>query len=310
MVLDLQTVAASPFFVVGMAATLVLTKALLITGLARLFGMEWSQAMGAGLLLSQGGEFGFVLFAQAQNALLIAPEGASLFSAIVTFSMATTPFLMLFARRFEFARPKNPANLAGPDEATRGTAIIVGYGRFGQTVAQMLMGHGFEVVLIDKKPAQIEVSSRFDMKVYYGDGTRIDLLRRSGAEEAQLIAFCHDDPSLDSRMLEPIAEAFPQAALLVRAFDRRQVLALKDMDLAGIVREVFESAICMGVQAMETLGVPQAEIEEVERRYRENDEQRLAAQEAQGTLMAAKELMFRPGRRMRLIARGEEEEKA
>ena len=310
MVLDLQTVAANPFFVVGMAATLVLTKALLITGLARLFGMEWSQAMGAGLLLSQGGEFGFVLFAQAQNALLIAPEGASLFSAIVTFSMATTPFLMLFARRFEFARPKNPANLAGPDEATRGTAIIVGYGRFGQTVAQMLMGHGFEVVLIDKKPAQIEVSSRFDMKVYYGDGTRIDLLRRSGAEEAQLIAFCHDDPSLDSKMLEPIAEAFPQAALLVRAFDRRQVLALKDMDLAGIVREVFESAICMGVQAMETLGVPQAEIEEVERRYRENDEQRLAAQEAQGTLMAAKELMFRPGRRMRLIARGEEEEKA
>jgi len=310
MVLDLQTVAANPFFVVGMAAMLVLTKALLITGLARLFGMEWSQAMGAGLLLSQGGEFGFVLFAQAQNALLIAPEGASLFSAIVTFSMATTPFLMLFARRFEFARPKNPANLAGPDEATRGTAIIVGYGRFGQTVAQMLMGHGFEVVLIDKKPAQIEVSSRFDMKVYYGDGTRIDLLRRSGAEEAQLIAFCHDDPSLDSKMLEPIAEAFPQAALLVRAFDRRQLLALKDMDLAGIVREVFESAICMGVQAMETLGVPQAEIEEVERRYRENDEQRLAAQEAQGTLMAAKELMFRPGRRMRLVARGEEEEKA
>ena len=310
MVLDLHTVAANPVFVIGMAAILVLTKALLISGLARLFGMEWSQAMGAGLLLSQGGEFGFVLFAQAQNALLVAPEGASLFSAIVTFSMATTPFLMLFARRFEFAKPKNPTNLAGPDEATRGTAIIVGYGRFGQTVAQMLMGHGFEVVLIDKKPAQIEVSSRFDMKVYYGDGTRIDLLRRSGAEEAQLIAFCHDDPSLDSRVLEPIAEAFPQAALLVRAFDRRQLLALKDMDLAGIVREVFESAICMGVQAMATLGVPQPEIEEVERQYRQNDEQRLAVQGEQGTLMAAKELMFRPGRRMRLIARGEEEEKA
>lgn len=310
MVLDLQTVAANPLFVIGMAAMLVMTKALLISGLARLFGMEWSQAMGAGLLLSQGGEFGFVLFAQAQNAQLIAPEGASLFSAIVTFSMATTPFLMLFARRFEFARPKNADNLAGPDEATRGTAIIVGYGRFGQTVAQMLMGHGFEVVLIDKKPAQIEVSSRFDMKVYYGDGTRIDLLRRSGAEEAQLIAFCHDDPSLDSRMLEPIAEAFPQAALLVRAFDRRQLLALRDMDLAGIVREVFESAICMGIQAMQTLGVPQAEIEEVERKYRENDEQRLTVQGEQGTLMAAKELMFRPGRRMHLTARGEEEEEA
>ena len=310
MVLDLHAVAAYPLFVIGMAAMLVMTKALLITGLARLFGMEWTQAIGTGLLLSQGGEFGFVLFAQAQNALLIAPQGASLFSAIVTFSMATTPFLMLFARRLEFARPKSLANPAGPDEATRGTAIIVGYGRFGQTVAQMLMGHGFEVVLIDKKPAQIEVSSRFDMKVYYGDGTRIDLLRRSGAEEARLIAFCHDDASLDSRVLEPIAEAFPQAALLVRAFDRRQLLALKDMDIAGIVREVFESAICMGVQALDTLGVPQAEIEEVERKYRENDDQRLTVQGEQGTLLAAKELMFRPGKRMRLMTRGEEEETA
>ncbi|HKY83140.1 MAG TPA: monovalent cation:proton antiporter-2 (CPA2) family protein [Sphingobium sp.] len=308
MVLDLHTVAANPWFVIGMAAILVVTKAALITGLARLFGMEGTQAIGTGLLLSQGGEFGFVLFAQAQNSLLIAPEGASLFSAIVTFSMATTPFLMLFARKLEFARPKSAAGLPGPDESTRGTAIIVGYGRFGQTVAQMLMGHGFELVLIDKKPAQIEVSGRFDMKVHYGDGTRIDLLRRAGAEEARLIAFCTDDSGFSPQVLEPIAEAFPQAALLVRAFDRRQLLAFKDMDLAGVVREVFESAICMGVQAMDALGVPQSEIEEVERQYRLNDEQRLTVQGEQGNLMAAKELMYRPGRRMRLIARGDGEE--
>lgn len=307
MVLDLHAVAENPLFVIGMAAALVIAKTLLITGLARLFGMEWTQAVSAGLLLSQGGEFGFVLFAQAQNALLIAPEGASLFSAIVTFSMATTPFLMLFARKLEFARPKSTANLPVPDGNTRGTAIVVGYGRFGQTVAQMLMGHGFDLVLIDKKPSQIEVSSQFDMKVHYGDGTRIDLLRRSGAEDARLIAFCIDDPTLDKRQLEPIAEAFPQAALLVRAFDRRQVLSLRDMDLAGVVRELFESAICMGVQAMEILGVPPGEIEEVERQYRENDEQRLTVQSEHGTLIAAKDLMFRPGRRMRLSARGEGE---
>lgn len=310
MVLDLHAVAAYPFFVIGMAATLVLVKTLLITGLAKLFGMEWPQAISAGLLLSQGGEFGFVLFAQAQNALLIAPQAASLFSAIVTFSMATTPFLMLFARRLEFARPKGTASPPGPDENTRGTAIIVGYGRFGQTVAQMLMGHGFAVVLIDRKPAQIEVSSRFDMKVHYGDGTRIDLLRRAGAEDARLIAFCIDDPALDTPVLQPIAEAFPQAALLVRAFDRRHLLTLSSMDLTGVVRELFESAICMGVQAMEALGVPQKEIEEVERQYRQNDEQRMAAQIEQGSLLAAKELMYRPGRRMRLIARGEGEEEA
>ncbi len=308
MVLDLRTVAANPLFVLSMAAMLVVTKAAIITGLARLFGMAWQQALGAGLLLSQGGEFGFVLFAQAQGALLIAPQAASLFSAIVTFSMATTPFLMLFARRFEFAQAKNGPDLPGPDDAPRGTAIIVGYGRFGQTVAQMLIGHGFGVVLIDKKPAQIEVSSRFDMKVYYGDGTRIDLLRRSGADDARLIAFCIDDPSLDSHALQPIAEAFPQAALMVRAFDRRQLLALQDMDLAGIVREVYESAICMGVQAMQALGVPDEEVEEVERQYRANDEQRLALQIEHGDLIAAKDLMFRPGKGMRLLSRGDKED--
>jgi CPA2 family monovalent cation:H+ antiporter-2 len=305
MVLDLHTVAANPFFVIGMAAMLVVTKAAIITGLARLFGMEWTQAIGSGLLLSQGGEFGFVLFAQAQNALLIAPQAASLFSAIVTFSMATTPFLMLFARRLEFAKPKTGLDLPGPEDAPRGTAIIVGYGRFGQTVAQMLMGHGFGVVLIDKKPSQIEISGKFDMKVYYGDGTRIDLLRRSGAEDARLIAFCIDDPSLDGKALEPIAEAFPQAALLVRAFDRKQLLTLQELDLAGVVREVFESAICMGVQAMQALGVPPDEVVEVERQYRQNDEQRLAAQIEHGSLLAAKDLMYRPGRAMRLFSRDE-----
>lgn len=307
MVLDLRTVAANPLFVLSMAAILVAVKAGIITGLARLFGMGWQQALGAGLLLSQGGEFGFVLFAQAQNAYLIAPQAASLFSAIVTFSMATTPFLMLFARRFEFAPPKDRSDLPGPDDAPRGTAIVVGYGRFGQTVAQMLMGHGFGVVLIDKKPAQIEVSSRFDIKVYYGDGTRIDLLRRAGGEEAHLIAFCIDDPTLDSQTLEPIAEAFPQAAMMVRVFDRRQLLELKDMQLAGMVREVYESAVCMGVQAMQVLGVPPKEVEEVERQYRENDDQRLALQIEHGSLLAAKDLMYRPGRGMRLLTRGDGE---
>ncbi|MET0371223.1 MAG: cation:proton antiporter [Sphingobium sp.] len=310
MVLDLHAVAQNPLFVLGMAAILVATKAALITGLARLFGLEWPQAVGTGLLLSQGGEFGFVLFAQAQNAYLVAPEAASLFSAIVTFSMATTPFLMLFARRLEFAKPKPTAGLPNVEDAPRGTAIIIGYGRFGQTVAQMLMGHGFAVVLIDKKPAQIEVSSQFDMQVWYGDGLRIDLLRRAGAEDAQLICFCIDDPALDARALEPIAEAFPQAAILVRAFDRRQLLALRDIDLAGVVREVYESAICMGIQAMQVLDVPDAQIEEVERQYRENDEQRLAVQTEHGTLLAAKDLMYRPGQRMLLRSRGDRKEEA
>ncbi|MDF0540834.1 cation:proton antiporter [Sphingobium sp. H39-3-25] len=302
MVLDLRAVMANPLFVIGIAVTLVVTKVLIIAGLARLFGMTGKAAIGLGLLLSQGGEFGFVLFAQAQSALLIAPQAGSLFSAIVTLSMATTPFLMLFARRLEFAKPSATDDLPDPEAAPRGNALVIGYGRFGQTVAQMLMGHGFGVTLIDKKPAQIEISSQFDVKVYYGDGTRIDLLHRAGADEARLIAFCIDDPSFDRKHLEPIMEAFPQASIMVRAYDRRQLMKFQDLDIGGVVREVYESAICMGVQAMEQLGVPQWEIAEVERQYRENDAQRLAVQTEHGTLLAAKDLMYRPGRAMTLLA--------
>lgn len=299
MVLDVQAVLANPLFVFGMAALLVAVKTGIIFGLARLFGMDTTQAFALGLLLSQGGEFGFVLFTQAQGALLIAPSAASLFSAIVTVSMATTPFLLLLARKLEFSRRSDEDKPDGPDEAPDETALVIGYGRFGQTVAQMLMGHGCGVTLIDKKPAQIELSSQFNMKVYYGDGTRVDLLRRAGAEKARIIAFCIDGNGLDPKTLQPILEAFPQAAVLVRAYDRRHLLQLGELDLAGAVREVFESSVQMGLQAMTALGVPEAEILEVERRYRENDRQRLDAQGAAGTLHAAKDLMYRPGHSMR-----------
>lgn len=302
MVLDIRAVVDNPGFVIGMALVLVTVKALLLTGLAMAFGMDRKAALGLGLLLSQGGEFGFVLFTQAREALLVAPEAASMFSAIVTLSMASTPFLMLFARRLEFARPQDDREDL-PEIADKGPAIIVGYGRFGQTVAQMLAGHGFSLTLIDRKPSQIELSGRFDIKVHYGDGTRVDLLRNAGAEEASLIAFCIDDPSLDGKQLTPILEAFPQAAILVRAYDRRHLLRLDDLDIAGSVREVFESAVTMGTMSLRLLGVSEGEVEEVEQQYRESDRRRMDIQRSKGDIMAAKDLMYRPGHAMILRSR-------
>lgn len=298
MVLDISVILAQPLFILSMAALLVITKAALIALVAWLFGMGRGNALGLGLLLSQGGEFGFVLFSQARDAMLIAPEAATMFSAIVTLSMVTTPFLLGLARRLEFATPTSESTLDGPEAAPPARAIIVGYGRFGQTVAQLLTGSGFAVTLIDRKPAQIELSGRFDTKVYYGDGTRLDLLRRAGGEEANVIAFCMDDPGFDAAAVRPIAQAFPQASLFVRAFDRRQLIALNGADLAGVTREVFESAVRMGLDVLRTLGLPDDQILDVERQYRDNDRERLDRQIAVGDLMAAKDLMYRPGRTM------------
>ena len=187
MVLDIGLVLERPLLVLTLAAGLVGVKLAVLAGIARLAGMTWKAALGMGLLLSQGGEFGFLLFTQASDAMLIAPSAASLFSAVVTLSMVSTPFLMLFARNFEFAPDRDGPVLEDPENAPRGSALVIGYGRVGQIVAQMLHAVDCSVTLIDRKPSQIELSGRLDTKVYYGDGLRLDLLRRAGAEEAKLI---------------------------------------------------------------------------------------------------------------------------
>ncbi len=292
MVVDVDAVLANPMFVIGMAAALVVVKTALIFALARAFGMETRPAFGLGLLLSQGGEFGFVLFAQAQDALLIEPSAASLFGAVVTLSMATTPFLLMIARRYEYAPSKMDVP-EGPEAAKQSSAIIVGYGRFGQTVSQMLLAQGVSVTLIDVKPAQIERTAEFGVKVYYGDGRRIDLLRTAGAAQASLILFCTDDPTLGPKELEPIMTTFPQAAVLVRAFDRRQMIALAPLDVRVSIREVFESAVLMGIEGLKVLSVDDARIAEIESEYRRRDVERLEAQGVTGDLHSLQHMMFR-----------------
>ena len=297
MVLDVQAVLTYPVYVIGMAAALVITKTLVIFLLARAFGFGNRLAFSLGLLLSQGGEFGFVLFTQAQDALLIEPQAASLFSAVVTLSMATTPFLLALARRFEKTGEATD-DLDGPEAASQAHALVIGYGRFGQTVAQMLMAEGIAVTLIDRKPSQIQLSSTFGLKVYYGDGRRIDLLRKAGADKARLIVFCIDDRTFNGEQLESITHAFPDARFLMRAFDRRQLIQFSRAGAAGTVREIFESAVTVGREALRELDIAPDRIDEVEAEYRRRDLARLEKQAEAGDLYAAKEMMFRPGNPM------------
>ncbi|WP_238995742.1 cation:proton antiporter [Sphingomonas solaris] len=296
MMLDLHVVAARPAFVIGMALLVVVVKAALIYGIARAFRIANRQALALGLLLSQGGEFGFVLFAQAEGARLIAPEAASLFGAIVTLSMATTPFLMKLARPYyQSVGPGARDDLDRPD-GNSAPAIVVGYGRFGQTVAQMLMAKSVPVTIIDRDAEQIDVSTDFGTKVYYGDGLRLDLLRLAGAGEARAIVFCVDGDGLTAEVLDPLLRAFPQAAVLARVYDRRSLIRLDGLDLAGTTREVFESAVCMGRQALGAMGFADEEIATVEQEYRARDGRRLEAQSRSGDLRSAMETMFSPDR--------------
>jgi glutathione-regulated potassium-efflux system protein KefB len=299
MMLDLHVIAERPLFVIAMALAVIATKTAVMFGVARLFGVSNRGALGFGLLLSQGGEFAFVLFAQASQALLIRPEAASLFGAIVTLSMATTPFLMMFSSRF-LTPPPSKEERPGPDGGSGPAAIIVGYGRFGQTVAQMLLAAGVRVSLIDRKIEQIDVARKFDVTVHYGDGTRIDLLRQAGAEEARAIIFCVDGDGLGKSALRPILNAFPNTAILVRAYDRRHMMELADLDLTGAVRETFESAVLLGREALESLGIGPANVDTIEAEYRRRDGSRLEAQIASGDITVRRDMMFNHDRRMKL----------
>ena len=290
MMLDLHAIAERPGFVLAMAILLVLAKTIIITALGLVFRMPWRGALALGLLLSQGGEFGFVLFAQAEHALLIAPEAASLFGAVVTLSMATTPFLMRTTRRFRREPEPSAEGLAEPN-GDGARAIVIGYGRFGQTVAQMLIGQKISVTLIDRDVGMIRTAGDFGAKVYYGDGSRIDLLRQAGAAEAQLLMFCIDGTVIDSAVLGAVHEAFPQASIFVRAFDRRHVMRLRGAPVEAVVREVFESAVVMARRAMLAVGVDDTEIARTEADYRARDLERLKLQKESGDLRAGRDLL-------------------
>ena len=292
MLLDLRVIAERPLAVVGLAVMVIAVKAAVLYPLARVFGMKPGRSISIALLLSQAGEFGFVLFAQAASGRLIAPEAASLFGAVVTLSMVATPFLMMLIDALQKRRPDEDADLEGPEFSPETNAIVVGYGRFGQTVAQMLYAKRIPVTLIDSNAKQIERVEEFGHKVYYGDGTRIDLLRTAGAETAEAILFCHDDRSFNRDKLEAVLEAFPQAAVMVRVFDRRDEIALDGLDLELIQREVFESAVAMGTAALHSMRVADREVERVEQEYRLRDSERLQAQSETGDLHAGQDRSF------------------
>lgn len=290
MMLDLNAIADSPFFVVGFAALLIAVKASIIMGMGLLLKMTWRSALALGLLLSQGGEFAFVLYTVAQGALLIEEDAASVFGAVVTLSMAATPFLMMATRRIR-REPTESGDEERPGPEPEGaSAVVVGYGRFGQTVAQALECGGLSVTVIDNDVKRIDMAEEFGWKVYFGDGMRIDMLRQAGAGEAELIMFCTEDEQLEPDLIEAMHEAFPDAAIYVRGYDRRSVIALADTAVEYVMREMFESALRMARMGLDNVGLSAEEIDRAEDTYRRHDRDRMKVQLEAGDIYAAQDL--------------------
>ncbi|ONG52118.1 hypothetical protein BKE38_15005 [Pseudoroseomonas deserti] len=291
MSVDLAVVwAQAPLLLAGVFL-LVALKSVATYGLARVFGHPPATALRAALILAQGGEFGFVLYSAAAAAGVMGGDLASLLVALVTLSMAVTPPLLRLAPRI-LSRCGRPMPEEDFSDA-KGSVMVVGFGRMGQLVTQVLQRHGVQPVLIDTDVQRIQEAARFGSRVHYGDGTRLDVLRAAGGGRVRLIAVCTDRPEITNRVVTLVQEAFPETALVVRAFDRRHALSLLERGIENPIRETVESALILGREALLALGVPREQAEAVEQEVRLRDRERLAAQQI-GGLFAGPEPLTPP----------------
>ena len=279
--IDLGLVRANLGVIALIVLTLMATKGLVIFALARLTGSPRADALRIAGVLAQGGEFAFVLFGAAATARIMSPTESNILIAAVTISLALTP--LAFALANYLARAKNQAEEMEMDFSdAKGKVVIIGFGRFGQIVAQFLLSQGIEVTAIERDVEQIRAASRFGFRVYYGDGTRLDVLRAAGASDASLIALCIVKDESSSKVIDLVQTHFPLAKLYARAYDRRQSLSLLRKNVDFQIRDTYESAVTFGVAALEGLGFTAEAAREVEEDIRRRDAERMALQLAEG----------------------------
>jgi glutathione-regulated potassium-efflux system protein KefB len=289
MSLDLGVVAAEwPLVAAGVLAFMAV-KALAIYAVARAFGADHREALERAALFAQGGEFAFVLYGGALAAGVFDARAAAAMSAVVILSMALTPLVVLLLDRL---RTEPAPSLDGIEEppCLSGRVLIIGFGRFGQVVSQPLLARGVDVSIIDSDVDMIRAAGNFGFKVYYGDGSRLDVLRASGAGRADAVVVCVDRPAAADRIVELARHEFPHAKLFVRAFDRGHALRLVQAGVEYQLRETLESALLFGERVLAGLGFEAEEVAETMADVRRRDGERFELQLA-GGITAGRALM-------------------
>jgi len=292
MSLNLAVVVADWQWVVGGVILFMVVKAIGIYGVARLFRASHNEALERSALFAQGGEFAFVLFGAAFMAGLFDARTSAILTAIVILSMVLTPLVTIAVSRWLLKSDDiSVDDIDGVDRAKglRERVLIIGFGRFAQVVAQPLLARDVDVSIIDMDVEMIQAAGNFGFKVYYGDGSRLDVLRASGAEGAETILVCVDKPETADRIVELVQAEFPLTKLFVRAYDRGHSIRLIKAGVEFHIRETFESALAFGEHVLKDLGfsedVARDTIEDVRRR----DEERLTLQ-VTGGLQAGRSL--------------------
>ncbi|MFN3454819.1 MAG: NAD-binding protein, partial [Pseudobdellovibrio sp.] len=291
MSLDLDVVSGNIHLILAGVIAMMIGKASCIYAVARFMGSQHSEALDRAILMAQGGEFAFVLYAAASQAGVINAEVNANMTAIVVLSMVLTPLVVIIAKK---VLPKPAPSLEGVDlpQDLSGNALLIGFGRFGQVVSQLLLARNLNVTIIDSDPERIRNARNFGFQIYYGDGSRLDVLRASGAHKACFIAVCVDDKKTTTKIVELVKHEFSGTKVLARAYDRIHARELELADVDFQIRETIESALVFGQEALRTSEVPEDEIQATVEDIRRRDRERFELEVATGNTESGRKFLL------------------
>ncbi|RZI89812.1 MAG: glutathione-regulated potassium-efflux system protein KefC, partial [Variovorax sp.] len=270
MSIDFGVLIAQPGLMVLLVVGFMVIKLVAIYALAKAMGIPYQERPVFTLLLAQGGEFAFVVF-QAAGPNVLPPEVTSLLIGAVALSMLVSPLLLVVLDKWvlpRYSRQAAATTMEEISEQQEPKVLICGFGRYGQIVGRVLWSQGLPVTVLDHDPDSIEALRQFGFRVFYGDATRLDLLRTAGAATARVIVVAVDDVEQSLEIVDLVRENFPQAQILARARNVGHLYQLRDRGVTHIERELFESSLRSARSALEGLGWPAHEARESVMRFR------------------------------------------
>jgi monovalent cation:proton antiporter-2 (CPA2) family protein len=276
--IDWGLVAQHPGFIGAIVVTVLAVKFVVLLVLGRLFGMGRDESVLLAFSLPQVGEFAFVLLGVAAGLGLITADLESPLAAAVALTMGLTPLLFLLWERVVAPRMAvaSGADLREADDITgRGPVIIAGFDAFGSTAGRLLRAQGVQMVVLDNDSDRVELVRRLGFPVFYGDPTRLDLLRSAGAEESRLIIVALAEPERNIELVQTIQKHFPNLTIFARALDRGDASDLINLGVPHVYRETVDSSLRLGVDVLRALGARAYQASRAARKFQRYDERNL-----------------------------------
>ena len=270
MSIDLGVLMNSPGLMALVVLGFLAVKGVVIYALARAMGLSFQERPVFTLLLAQGGEFAFVVFQAAAGSKILAPETASLLIGAVAVSMLASPLILLAIDKLllpRYAHCGRPV-MDEISELQDAPVIIAGFGRYGQIIGRLLLAQGHASTVLDHDTEMIEAAARFGYRVFYGDASRLDLLRTAGAAKAKILVIAVDDKEQSLKIVDLALEHFPQLQLVARAKDVTHWHELRERGVLRVQREMFESSLLTGASVLELLGQAPLDVQQTLTRFR------------------------------------------